>query len=183
MTGRPRSFDRDKALDLALEAFWERGFDSTSIAHLTGTMGIAPPSLYKAFGDKQQLFDEAVDRYVKNLERGMTEASRAASAQEFLRHILNAAADHYTARECPRGCLVMSEPLLAEQRAASRAAIAARIHRGHDEGDLSTSTDPNALAEFIDTVLAGMSARARDGATREQLQVSIDLAMSAAGQS
>ena len=61
--GRPRSFDRDTALERAMLAFWERGYDGTSISDLTNAMGIEAPSLYAAFGDKQQLFEEAVGRY------------------------------------------------------------------------------------------------------------------------
>src|SRR5687768_4018099 len=61
--GRPRSFDRDAALERAMELFWRQGYESTSISDLTAAMGITPPSLYAAFGDKERLFLEAVERY------------------------------------------------------------------------------------------------------------------------
>ena len=61
--GRPRAFDRDAALDRAMHLFWRKGYESTSVSDLTEAMGIAPPSLYAAFGDKKRLFLEAVDRY------------------------------------------------------------------------------------------------------------------------
>lgn len=61
--GRPRSFDREAALEQALRLFWERGYEATSVADLTAAMGIRPPSLYAAFGDKSALFGEVVDRY------------------------------------------------------------------------------------------------------------------------
>ena len=61
--GRPRSFDRDAALERAMEVFWRQGYEATSINDLTAAMGINPPSLYAAFGDKERLFLEAVERY------------------------------------------------------------------------------------------------------------------------
>ena len=68
----------------------------------------------------------------------------------------------------------MSEPLLARQRAQARNAIGARIHCGHDDGDLPAGSDAESLTEFVDVLIAGMSARARDGATRHQLDAAID---------
>ena len=61
--GRPRAFDMDKALDAALDLFWRKGYEGTSIADLTKAMGINPPSLYAAFGGKETLFHQALDRY------------------------------------------------------------------------------------------------------------------------
>ena len=62
--GRPREFDVDKALDLALQVFWRKGYEGASMADLTETMGITKPSLYSAFGNKEELFRKALDRYV-----------------------------------------------------------------------------------------------------------------------
>jgi AcrR family transcriptional regulator len=61
--GRPRSFDRDKALQAAITVFWEQGFEGASMAALTRAMGINAPSLYGCFGSKEELFEEAVTRY------------------------------------------------------------------------------------------------------------------------
>ncbi len=75
--GRPRSFDRETALEKAVLAFWERGYEATSVADLTQVMGIGAPSLYAAFGDKRSLFEEAVgvycDRYGSFGERALAE--------------------------------------------------------------------------------------------------------------
>jgi AcrR family transcriptional regulator len=144
---RPRSFDRDAALDTAMRLFWERGYEETSIGDLTRAMGIAAPSLYAAFGDKRALFEEAVERYEALPDAPLDEGSTE--------RILMRAAEAYTKADRPRGCFILSEPLLVARRAASDAELAARI------GD---------SGPYVNAVLAGMSARARDGATREELE-------------
>lgn len=60
---RPREFDEQQALSSALQVFWEKGFEATSISDLTDRMGIQRPSLYAAFGDKRELFKAALLKY------------------------------------------------------------------------------------------------------------------------
>lgn len=179
MAGRPRSFDRAQALDVARDAFWERGFEQTSLADLTASMGIGAPSLYAAFGSKRELFEQAVKRYLEDLDRGLADALDASSTREAVERTLRSAADHYTARARPRGCLVMSEPLLVDERDRIQNAIADRIKRGQREGDVPADADPRVLADYVVTVLAGLSTRARDGATRADLEAIVDHALSA----
>jgi AcrR family transcriptional regulator len=62
--GRPRSFDAGRALDRALQVFWRKGYEGTSLSDLTEAVGVNRPSLYAAFGDKKALFRKALDRYV-----------------------------------------------------------------------------------------------------------------------
>ena len=177
MTGRPRSFDRDRALDLALDAFWDRGFDNTSIAELTTAIGITPPSLYAAFGDKQQLFAEASERYLARLRIDVDAALALDDIHDVVERVVRDAAAHYTARDCPRGCLVMSEPRLAHGRAWWRETFAVRLRRARDEGALPPGSDVDALTGYIDVLLAGLSARARDGANLGELTPIVDHAL------
>src|SRR5438477_10920057 len=67
--GRPREFDRDEALWQAMLLFWKHGYEATPVSALTRTMGINAPALYGAFGDKKQLFLEAVQRYQEAMGR------------------------------------------------------------------------------------------------------------------
>lgn len=177
VVGRPRSFDRDAALERALFAFWERGFEQTSLAHLKDTLGIAGPSLYAAFGDKRTLFDEAAARYVAALDQVVGAALAAPTAEAAVEQLLREAAEHYTAEGTPPGCMVRSEPLLAGPRAATRAAIEQRIARGRAEGDVAATADVQGLGSYVDAVLTGMSEQARDGATRAMLLASVSYAM------
>ncbi len=190
--GRPRAFDRDAALGRAMELFWARGYEATSTVTLAAAMGIHPPSLYAAFGDKKRLFLEAVDAYQARhagfIAAALTEEPTAEAA---VRRLLAEAATVYTDPSRPLGCMVVLAATncgegaddvaeaLAAKRAAGEAAIRARIERGLAEGDVPGGTDGAALAAFVATVLHGMSLAARDGATAETLKASASLAMRA----
>ena len=190
--GRPRSFDRDSALERAMLACWERGYDATSISDLTNAMGIEAPSLYAAFGDKQQLFEEAVRRYGAGPGAFTAVAlAQAPTARAAVERLLSEAATNYTKRGRPRGCMVISanaqraresEQINADLRRLRQAtddALRQRIADDIANGALPSDTDAAALATFISTVIAGMSNRARDGATRQQLQAVAKTAMAA----
>lgn len=176
---RPRSFDRDVALTRALHAFWEHGYDHTSISDLTEAMGINPPSLYAAFGDKQTLFDEVVERYQSDPTNFIASALAQPTARDVFRRLLHDAAVEYTRDDRPRGCMVLTEPKLADRRAVARAALAARLQRAVDEGDLAAGTDVATVARYLQSVLCGMSTAARDGAAAAELHRMADLALQA----
>jgi TetR/AcrR family transcriptional regulator, copper-responsive repressor len=188
--GRPRCFDRDAALKAAMDVFWKKGFEGATLADLTEAMGINPPSLYAAFGDKEGLFLEAVKRYRQQV------AEKCLYAQEPTAHaavekLLTELASLYTDNEHPRGCLMVmaattagaSSPrlqeVLAEQRAAARASLRARLDRGVKDGELPADTDVAALTNFYAAVISGMSLQARDGATRKSLMATVEAAMRA----
>ncbi|HEY2926485.1 TetR/AcrR family transcriptional regulator [Piscinibacter sp.] len=190
--GRPLSFDRDKALENAMHVFWERGYEAASISELTAAMGITPPSLYTAFGDKERLFLEAIERYASGPGSGAPRAlAEEPTARRAIERLLEEAAEELT-RSChPAGCMVVMaatncsvasahvQAALAKRRAASEAGIKARIKQGISEGELPASTDAAALANFYTTVFQGMSIQARDGASRASLLATATTAMRA----
>jgi AcrR family transcriptional regulator len=179
MAGRPRSFDRQKALDIAVEQFWRNGYDETTVASLTKAMGIAAPSLYAAFGDKDQLFAEAAACYcgrtLEAIDRALDQPTTRASIEELLKRTGEAHVDPDT----PMGCFVVTEPRLADKRELLRASIQARLQRGLAEGDLPAGTDPEQLSNFLIAVITGMSTRARDGASADEVQSIGKLALGA----
>ena len=187
--GRPRAFDRDKVLDQALHVFWERGYEGTSIADLTEAMGINPPSLYAAFGNKETLFREALDRYEARRDEIMAEAFAALTAREAMTRLLEGTADRLSDKDKPRGCLMVQGALcggeecdavkrdLASRRAEGEAMIRERLKRAKREGELPKDADPAALARFVSTVMQGMAVQASGGATRKELRTIADMAL------
>ena len=107
-TGRPRSFDRDVALERAMLSFWRHGYETTSIADLTAAMGITAPSLYSAFGDKKRLFFEAMDRYAGNPASLAEGLAAARTARDAAHGMLASAAVAFTDEVTPKGCLLAS---------------------------------------------------------------------------
>ena len=161
-------------------AFWERGYEQTSISDLTHAMGIAAPSLYAAFGDKRALFGEVVERYGTDPRANVIDALRTEpTARAAVESVLLAAAEKYSADDHPRGCLIITEPMLDAERAATDALLRARLQGGVDAGELGADTDVPALAGYFSVVLGGMSARARDGASRADLTAVARTAMRA----
>ena len=188
--GRPLSFDRDSALDKAMHVFWEHGYEAASISDLTAAMGITPPSLYTAFGDKAHLFMEAIERYNSGPGGfGQRALDEEPTAQRAIQRLLEEAADELTQDCHPLGCMMVMattncsvaaehiQTALAKRRALGVANMQARIQRGIDEGELPRSTDAGALANFYATVYQGMSMQAKDGASRESLLGSVEMAM------
>jgi AcrR family transcriptional regulator len=188
--GRPRSFDRDRALERAMELFWRQGYEATSVRDLTRALRINPPSLYAAFGDKERLYLEALGLYRRRRLEAMSrwfEQERTAKAA--VRRLLTEAARELSRAGAPRGSmLVLSatqcvaeslQPQIAEQRASVRALLKARIDRGAREGELPRGADTRALADFYGAVFQGMSLQARAGATRKRLLATAGTAMRA----
>jgi AcrR family transcriptional regulator len=176
---RPPEFDRAEALTEALHLFWERGYDRTSIRDLASAMGISAPSLYNAFGDKKELYEEAVAEYERSPAVVVGQAIGEPTARDFVEKMLEAAVREYGSDEHPRGCFVISDPLLDENRRVARDVIRDRLRRALDAGDLPNGTDVEALTDYLDVFLRGLSSRARDGADSATLQAAADVALRA----
>ena len=187
--GRPREFDLDRALEHALEVFWRNGYDGASIAELTEAMGINPPSLYAAFGNKEELFRKALERYVAQYARYWDDALAAPTARGMVEHLLREAAN-FLSDECnPRGCLMVRSVVscgdaaeaiqqqLAAQRSEAEARVRARLERAKDEGLMPPDLDPGDFARYLMAVMEGMAVRAAGGAGRQELERIAEMAL------
>ncbi|KQX74436.1 TetR/AcrR family transcriptional regulator [Aeromicrobium sp. Root472D3] len=179
MAGRPRSFDRDTALAAAVEQFWRTGYEETSIAMLTSAMGVTPPSLYAAFGDKDSLFTEASDLYFRRTCEAVDAAMTRTSVHEAIAKMLGDTARAHTASDTPLGCLLLTEPRLTAQRETLHGKLTDRIARAVTDGDLPASVRPDELASFLLAVMRGMSGAARDGGSTDEVLAIARTAMAA----
>jgi AcrR family transcriptional regulator len=193
--GRPRAFDRDAALDQALELFWRQGYEGTSVADLTKAMGINPPSLYAAFGNKEGLFRQAVDRYVEKSSVNIGSDLGAPTARAAAERLLHGTAERLTDPKTPSTCMLVSGALscseaaddirqeLTVRRGGLAAALEARFQQARADGDLADDADVAALARFVATVCHGMSVQAAGGASRADLMQVAEMALKAFPQS
>src|SRR5437667_4127883 len=143
-TGRPREFDRDQALKKAMEMFWTRGYEGTTLTDLQKAMGgITAPSFYAAFGSKEELFKEAVELYHKTQGAPLLKAlMEGPTARASIDGLLRAVAEGFCRKGSPRGCLIALsaincsaankgiEEFMREQRALRRKFIRHRLRRG-----------------------------------------------------
>lgn len=191
--GRPRVFDRNAALETAMKLFWVRGYEATSVTDLTTALGIGSTSLYAAFGSKEQLYAEALALYSTTYENLVLGRFRTAStAREAVSAYLSDSAAAVTGSDCglPRGCMVTLGTVGGDEHAAlgqlmraSRGVafdvLLARLEKAVQDGELPKSLDVAQLARYVQTVQSGMAIRARDGASREELQAVARIAMAA----
>jgi AcrR family transcriptional regulator len=189
--GRPREFDLERALDQALQVFWRNGYEGASVADLTAAMGINPPSLYAAFGNKEKLFRKALDRYAEQRTTFWNEAEAAPTARAMVEHLLRQSADFLTEACNPPGCLFVRGALscsaaadaiqqeLSARRTAGEVKLRERLEHAKSDGEMPPQLDPADYARYIMTVLEGMSVRAAGGATREELHKVADMALRA----
>jgi AcrR family transcriptional regulator len=187
--GRPRAFDVDKALDKALRTFWRKGYEGTTLPDLTWAMGINRPSLYAAFGNKEELFRKALDRYAEGPAAHVGAALAAPTARAVVERFLQGSVDMLTNPRNPRGCLAVHGALacgdaaesvrqeLAARRQATQEALRQRLDRALAEGDLPANVDCAVLARYVTTVVQGMSVQAAGGATREELLRVMEMAL------
>ncbi|MFW7268176.1 TetR/AcrR family transcriptional regulator [Gluconacetobacter sp. Hr-1-5] len=186
-TGRPREFDKERAIDAAMALFWAQGYEPTSLTQLKSCMGnISPASFYAAFGSKEALFREVVQRYLATYGQVMAPLwDESLSPREAIERTLRGSARMQSARAHPTGCLVVSgasncspenEPvraLLATERQRTRAGLRACVERAVARGELKASPATDVLPDILVTFFHGMTCEARDGMTSDTLDAAV----------
>ncbi|MFK4820482.1 TetR/AcrR family transcriptional regulator [Ochrobactrum quorumnocens] len=187
--GRPRSFDRDAALEKVMKVFWAKGYECAQINDFTLAIGITPPSFYAAFGNKEQAFREAVDYYQRTIGAAPFDAlEKSTTIQDGLRKWLELTAD--SAFACPAGGCMISvssiqcrpenvpvKEFLQVIRHTNHERLSERLKRGILAGDLPAETDIVQMTEFYHMIQQSISFEARDGNSRGAVQKIIDMAM------
>ncbi len=181
-TGRPRGFDADEALERALLVFWEQGYEGASLATLTDAMGISTTSMYSTFGNKEELFRKALERYTEGPSAYLVRALEEPTALGVATAILAGVIRTTTRPAHPHGCLgvqgalVTSDSgrgvrdLLVVWRSDGHSRVRERFQRAVDDGDLPAEADPALLARYVTTVAYGIAVQAASGVDRDELQ-------------
>lgn len=188
--GRPRLFDTEAALDKAMRVFWKKGYEGTSLPDLTTAMGINRPSLYAAFGNKEELFRKAVARYLQGAGAMLREALDQPTARGTVEFLLRRAITK-PSKSNPRGCLLVHGALacsdssdrirceLSQIRNANETLLRQRFERAVAENDLPRNANPAAMAKYIATFQQGLAVQASGGASGEELSAAVDVVLAA----
>ena len=187
--GRPRGFDADEALERAMLVFWEHGYEGASLANLTEAMGISTTSMYAAFGNKEELFRKALERYTEGPSAYLARALEEPTALGVATAILAGTVRTTTRPARPHGCLGVQgalatsdsgrgvRDLLAAWRNNGCSRVRERFQRAVDEGDLPPEADPGLLARYVTTLAFGIAVQAASGVGRDELQEMADAAL------
>ncbi|MCU1737985.1 MULTISPECIES: TetR/AcrR family transcriptional regulator [unclassified Pseudomonas] len=191
--GRPRAFDRDKAVEQAMYMFWQNGYESTSLSLLKAGIGkgISAPSFYAAFGSKEALFQECVQRYLATFAQVTAslwneDLPPRKAIETTLRNSAKMQCDDGHPKGCMVGLGVIGVPAddrtetssLARSRAQTRAGMIFCVERGVESGELRLETNIRALATVFDSFLLGLSTLARDGIPYSEMSTAITHIMS-----
>jgi len=171
---RPREFDEDEALDRALRAFWDRGYDATSVEDLVTATGVGRASLYAAFQDKEHLFRRVMDRYLERDLQQMAEATRDLSGEAAIRALFAQRIAKFCPKDGSRGCFLQvcgtsgSSAAIVDEAGAGaardmRSWLVRQLKQAQAAGELARGADPAAIADFLLVLHAGLSASARAG--------------------
>ncbi|CAD6534892.1 HTH-type transcriptional repressor ComR [Paraburkholderia kirstenboschensis] len=188
--GRHREFDVDEALDAALCVFWRKGYEGASYADLTQATGVERPALYSAFGNKEELFRRALERYYEQYLDFFPAALNQPTSRDVAAHILRGTAELNTRYPDRKGCLGVhgalagsddAEPVrraVVEARANGEASLRERFERAQQEGDLPQTANCAALAAYVCAVAHGMAVQAKAGFGHDMLQAVAEQALS-----
>ena len=189
--GRPRQFDIDEALENAMNVFWRKGYTAATIPELSRAMGVNRPSLYAAFGSKEELFRRVLDRYRAGPASYVSRAVERETAVEVFTGLMTGVVDLVTDPDRPGGCLFVCAGLasddetrsvtdeLAARRIAGEEDIRVRFEKAKADGDLPGDAEPAALAKFTAAMIWGIAVQAASGSRRSELMNVADLATAA----
>lgn len=187
---RPRAFDEEEAVQKAMEVFWKKGFEATSLTDLTGAMGMSRSSLYAAFGDKDRLFARALELYVTEISAERVRILRTASSardgiRAFFEHHIRIALDPRT----PSGCLFVNTAVemdaisdgtatdVSKGARVGEAAVQQLLERGQAAGEIDRRKDARSLSVMIVAVSYGIHVMARMHKDRKTLWAAADAAL------
>ena len=194
MPGRPRSFDTEEVFDRAMQLFWSRGYEATSLEDLISTMGLSKSSFYQTFGSKQTLFEQCLVHYGDMLAAETRSAlEKAPDAATFIRHALNMVADETQGVVSRRGCLLMNTAAECAQRDKQIALCVTKgintltdvledaVCTAQHEGSIRKNRAPATLASYLITTISGLKTMVKAGASKKQVLAVAKVALEGLG--
>ncbi len=180
---RHKEFDETAALEAAMHTFWSRGYEGTSLHDLESSMCLTRTSIYNAFGNKRQLFNQAVTHYHRTVLAGLMEIlDKAPTLQEGVRKFLNAIIDLHFREDTPGGCLVVLSVLEREQHDAEtvmllehiveqmQKVLQARIKQAQNAGLLAREIEARSVSTSIVAAATGIMVMGKAGFTKTALR-------------
>jgi AcrR family transcriptional regulator len=187
--GRPRGFDEGAALDAAMRLFWERGYEGTSMADLTKAMGLNPPSIYAAFGDKKSLFTLAAKRYAEGPAQYQARALSEPTLREVILALFRNTVEFLTDSGHPSGCMTLTgamacgveansaKEFMTEIRKQNEAGLKSRLQQARKSGELAADVNVDDYARYLSTLLGGLAIQAANGVSRKEMKRIADIAV------
>jgi len=190
--GRPLEFDPQLAVKAAMDLFWCRGYEATSLQELLTAMDISKSSFYQAFGSKHELFERCLMAFrERQVDRMGIALEQAPSGRDFLRMMLMAAAREGAASEHPKGCLIMNTAtefsgrdavvadLVGEGTRQFASVFQTAIERAQSEGEIDVSKNAEVLARYMVSTMSGLKTMAKAGMPTAFIEEVAEVALSA----
>ena len=193
MTGRPRKFDSDEVLEAAMQCFWSKGYESTSLTDLVDATGLLKGSLYHAFGDKHSLFKQSLERYLANM-RGAVRSKLAESERpvDGVCNALHCVIDIADAdSRQPKGCMAINSliervpidaevrSIMLEHRRQVQKMFVDKLKAASAAGDVTQAREPEQTFSLLMTFVAGLAATMKGPTTKKEAHRLLDEQMAA----
>ena len=190
--GRPIQFNPEKALERAMQLFWLKGYESTSLDNLLVTMGISKSSFYQAFKSKRNIFESSIQSYQEMLVNELKgKLKEAGSGKKFIETLFYSVADETSETEDRRGCLIINtanefsqiDPKIAHLVSESLDKITTifeqAILQSQNEGEISQKKEARSLATYLLCCMSGLKNMVKAGADRETIKGIVSISMRA----
>lgn len=188
--GRPREYDPAKALDAAMEIFWRRGYEGTSLNDLLIATGLSKSSFYQAFKSKHEVFRRALTRYCDDLtERLRNKLLASNSGWDFIESVMMTAVSEARESDCPRGCMIVNVAtefsnrdarigkLVADGVKRVTEIFSAAVKRAQKEGSIPAEKDPTLLGRYLLSSLSGLRTLVKAGNSHTSIAAVVTVIM------
>ena len=189
MVGRPRQFDTEQVLEAAMQAFWAKGYEATSLVDLVAATGLLKGSLYQAFGDKHSLFLQALNRYLAEMRRRKNEClAQATSPLEGIKNVMHRMIDMADSdSECPKGCMAMNSlaelvphdpevrQVMEKHMSHMRASMAKTVSRAQAAGEIRSERPAEEITLLLMTFMAGLATTMKGPLNKQQAHKLLDM--------